>query len=386
MSDTTISDVRRTDIAVDCVGGSKDETAERSRRKDGMVGRTPLHPAHAIQCAGSVVKPYLIFVGDALRSPYTKTGQGVRDWASDDCIGQWRLTPGAADLDLPDLEPEIAAKRGARSLLIGTAAIGGQVPQNWVPMLVRALEAGLDIVSGLHTRLSSVPVIAAAATRCGRQLHDVRHSDRAFPIASGRKRRGKRLLTVGTDCALGKKYTALALARAMSALGADADFRATGQTGIMIAGSGVAIDAVVADFIAGAAETLSPDADSDDHWDVIEGQGAIFHPAYAGVTLGLLHGSQPDALVLCHDPSRSEISGFEGFPIRPLAQTMAVYETLAHVTNPAARFAAISLNTSSLEEQSARAIAAGLEAEHGLPCFDPIRFGIEVAAARILAS
>ncbi len=386
MSDTTIRDVSDLDVAVDYVGGDKDETAERSRRKDGTVRRTTVCPAHAIRFAGSVVKPYLIFIGDALRSPYTKTGQGVRDWAGDDCVGQWRLTPGAADLDLPDLEPEIAAKRGAKSLLIGTAAIGGQIPEGWVPMLVRALEAGLDIVSGLHTRLSSVPSIVAAAARCGRQLHDVRHSDQAFPIASGRKRRGKRLLTVGTDCALGKKYTALSLARAMSALGADADFRATGQTGIMIAGKGIAIDAVIADFIAGAAETLSPDADSDDHWDVIEGQGAIFHPAYAGVTLGLLHGSQPDALVLCHDPSRSEISGFEGFPIRPIAETMAVYEVLARVTNPAARFVAIALNTSSLDEHAAHALAAGLEADHALPCFDPIRFGVEAATARILAA
>jgi uncharacterized NAD-dependent epimerase/dehydratase family protein len=332
------------------------------------------------------MKPYLVFVGDAPLSPYTKTAQGVREWAGEDCIGQWRLTSTAADLGLEDLEPESAAQRGAKSLLIGTAAIGGQMPEPWIPVLVRALEAGLDIVSGLHTRLSSIPEIAEASARLGRQLHDVRHSDMDFPIASGRKRRGKRLLTVGTDCALGKKYTALALARAMSALGAHAEFRATGQTGIMIAGSGVAIDAVVADFIAGAAESLSPDATSDEHWDIIEGQGAIFHPAYAGVTLGLLHGSQPDALVLCHDPSRTEISGFEGFAIRPLGETMAVYRTLAQVTNPDARFVAIALNTSSLAEDEARAVALSLEQEHGLPCFGPLRFGVDAAASAILAA
>ncbi len=135
-----------------------------------------------------------------------------------------------------------------------------------------------------------------------------------MPAGTGRKRSGQRVLTVGTDCALGKKYTALALTQALQAQGAKATFRATGQTGIMIAGAGVAIDAVIADFIAGAAETLSPD-NAPDHWDVIEGQGALFHPAYAGVTLGLLHGSQPDALVLCHDPSRTTIEDYPHMPV-----------------------------------------------------------------------
>ena len=143
------------------------------------------------------------------------------------------------------------------------------------------------------------------------------------------------------------------------------------------------IDAVVADFIAGAAETLSPDAAAD-HWDVIEGQGAIFHPAYAGVTLGLLHGSQPDALVLCHDPTRSEISLFPGFPIQPLDITMDTYLRLARVTNPDARFVGISLNTSSLSATEAAAIAASLEAQHSLPVMDPMRFGVEKVVDRAL--
>ena len=142
----------------------------------------------------------------------------------------------------------------------------------------------------------------------------MRHSDAAFPAASGRKRSGKRVLTVGTDCAQGKKYTALALAKNLQSRGVDASFRATGQTGIMISGEGIAVDAVIADFVAGAAEQLSPD-NAPDHWDVIEGQGSLFHPAYAGVTLGLLHGSQPDAIVLCHDPSRRTIDEYPNFPI-----------------------------------------------------------------------
>ncbi|TPE63731.1 DUF1611 domain-containing protein [Sandaracinobacter neustonicus] len=331
-----------------------------------------------------VRKPYLIFVGDASRSAVTKTAEGVRDWAREDCTGQWRQSPGATDLGLPDMAPAEAYAAGARSLLIGIAAIGGRIPDEWVPLLLEALEAGLDIVSGMHGRLSAIPEVAEAAARLGRSLHDVRHSSRSFPVASGRKRSGKRLLTVGTDCALGKKYTALALAAAMKERGVDADFRATGQTGIMISGDGVAIDAVVADFIAGAAETLSPEA-APGHWDVIEGQGAIFHPAYAGVTLGLLHGSQPDALVLCHDPRRTEISMFEGFPIRPLEETMETYLSLARVTNPDARFVGISLNTSGLSEVEANALAASLEAQHGLPVMDPLRFGTERVVEQALA-
>ena len=331
-----------------------------------------------------ITKPYLIFVGDMPMSPYAKTALGVVEWARDDCVGQWRLSTSAMDLGLPDFNPLEAHAAGARSLLIGATPIGGKIPEKWVPFLVQALEAGLDIVNGLHTRLSSLPAIRAVAARLGRTLHDVRHSDVDFPIATGKKRSGKRLLTVGTDCALGKKYTALAITKAMRSLGIGADFRATGQTGIMIAGSGIAIDAVVADFIAGAAETLSPDAPVD-HWDVIEGQGAIFHPGYAGVTLGLLHGSQPDALVLCHDPSRDHISGFDGFPIRPLKETMEMYETLARVTNPAAQFVAISLNTSSMNDADARSLAESHANKYGLPCFDPLRFGVEEAVARIVA-
>jgi uncharacterized NAD-dependent epimerase/dehydratase family protein len=331
-----------------------------------------------------IAKPYLLFVGDRPKSAYTKTAEGVRAWAGDDCVAQWRLVPGAIDLDLPDMQPAEAHAAGARSMIIGIAPIGGQLPDEWITCLVQALEAGLDIVSGLHMRLSAHPVLAPAAARLGRRLHDVRHSSRTFPIASGARRSGKRLLTVGTDCALGKKYTALAIARALRARGVAADFRATGQTGIMIAGDGVAIDAVVADFVAGAAETLSPDA-APDHWDVVEGQGAIFHPAYAGVTMGLLHGTQPDALVLCHDPSRHEISGFPGFAIRPLGETMETYLSLARVTNPAPRFVGISLNSSTMPEAAAQALASRLEAEHGLPVMDPMRFGVDAVVDRMLA-
>ncbi len=330
-----------------------------------------------------IQKPYLLFTGDATKDGTAKTAFGLRDWVPEAVIGQWRLPGGKVDLDLPMLDPAAAYAAGARSLVIGIAPAGGALPASWVPTVVAALEAGLDIVSGLHTRLDHIPALAEAAARLGRTLHNVRQSNRTFPAGTGIKRPGKRLLMVGTDCALGKKYTALALARGLRGRGHDADFRATGQTGIMIAGEGVAIDAVIGDFISGAAESLSPAA-APDHWDVIEGQGALFHPSYAAVTLGLLHGSQPDALVLCHDPLRSHIGEMPWAAIPPLNDAMRRYLDAARDTNPAARFVAISLNTSQLDEPAALA-AAEAAAAHGLPVFDPLRFGIDAALDHIEA-
>lgn len=329
-------------------------------------------------------KPYLIFLGSERSAALSKTAFGIRDWLPDETVAQWGLPDCQVDLGIAKMTPEEAYAAGARSLLIGVASIGGKIPEAWIPSLVRAMEAGLDIVSGLHTRLGSIPELAQAAERRGRQLHDVRHSDRQFPIGTGRKRSGRRLLTVGTDCALGKKYTALTLARALQARGVPADFRATGQTGIMIAGDGVAIDAVVADFIAGAAETLSPDA-AVDHWDIIEGQGSLFHPGYASVTLGLLHGSQPDALVLCHDPLRTTINEYPDYPLPALGDAVQTYLAAGRLTNPAVRFVGVSLNTSKLDDAAAAEVAARVEGELGLPCFDPLRFGVDAAVDQLLA-
>jgi len=331
-----------------------------------------------------IERPYLLFLGDIQGDMNAKTGFGIRDWLPNDCVGQWRLPDCDVDLGLVELTAAQAVARGARSMLLAVTPIGGVIPPAWTPHLLAALEAGLDLVSGLHTRLIDIPQVSETAARLGRALHDVRHSDQAFPVGTGLKRGGKRLLTVGTDCALGKKYTALSIARAMRARGADADFRATGQTGIMIAGEGVAIDQVVADFISGAAESLSPDA-GPDHWDIIEGQGALFHPGYAGVTLGLVHGSQPDALVLCHDPLRTTLHGFPTFPVPTIEVAMRSYLDAAHITNPNARFVGISLNTSRMDEDAARAELAALEARHGLPCFDPLRFGLDVLIDKVLS-
>jgi uncharacterized NAD-dependent epimerase/dehydratase family protein len=329
-------------------------------------------------------KPYLLFLGASESLTDCKTAAGLRDWCREDVVGQMRLPGGTVDLGLPWYSPAEGYAAGARSFVIGVAPVGGAIPEEWWAPLRAAAAAGLDVVSGMHMPLASVPGLREAAAASGVRLFDVRHSDRAFSAATGTRRPGRRVLTVGTDCALGKKYTALALARSLRERGIRATFRATGQTGIMIAGGGIAIDAVVADFIAGAAEWLSP-ANDPAHWDVIEGQGALFHPAYAGVTLGLVHGSQPDALVLCHDPTRTTIDGYPDFPIPPLAEAMRQYLTAARVTNSGARFIGISLNTSALSAAERRDTLAAMEREFALPVVDPMVQGAE-AIARALAA
>jgi uncharacterized NAD-dependent epimerase/dehydratase family protein len=317
-------------------------------------------------------KPYLLFIGDAEDEAEAKTACGLRDWARDACLGQLRLPQSRLDLGLPDMSPEAAARAGAGSLVIGVAPVGGQIPREWESVLHAAVAAGLDVVSGMHRPLEGVPGLAEAARKRGVALVNVRLPRQTFATASGRRRSGKRLLTVGTDCALGKKYTALALTKALRARGVAADFRATGQTGILIAGSGIALDATIADFTAGAAEQLSPEA-APDHWDVIEGQGSLFHPAYAGVTLALVHGSQPDVLILCHDPTRVHIHALPDFPTPDLRTAAARYVEAARLTNPKTMLGGVSLNTSMLDEAARARVLAEAAERTGVPCFDPLQ-------------
>lgn len=326
--------------------------------------------------------PYLLFLGDVVEKTDAKTAFGLLHWRREVCAGQLRLPACRVDLGLPDLTAAQANAAGAKTLVVGVAPIGGALAASWIAPIVAALDAGLNVASGMHTRLGSIPEIAQAAARNGRSLFDVRYSDRRFSVGTGRKRTGRRLLTVGTDCAIGKKYAALSIARALNERGVRATFRATGQTGILIAGEGVAIDTVVADFIAGAAEWLSPDNDPD-HWDVIEGQGSLFHPAYAGVSLGLLHGSQPDAIVVCHDPSRQHLGGYPDFPVPDLGHCAETNLRAAQLTNPHARWAGISVNTSEMTSKERDAYLWKLTSRHGLPCFDPIATGAEAVAAAL---
>jgi uncharacterized NAD-dependent epimerase/dehydratase family protein len=320
--------------------------------------------------------PYLLFLGDTTEPSYAKTAFGLRDWVPERCLGEWACEGATVTAGLPRLTPREAYAKGARGLVIGVANTGGVIGESWIPLLVEALQSGLDLVSGLHAKLRDVTQLRETAVRCGRRLIDVRVPPASIPIATGRKRSGKRLLTVGTDCALGKKYTALALTRAFAERGLQVDFRATGQTGILIAGGGMPMDAVVADFEAGAAEVLSPDA-APGHWDVVEGQGSLLHPSYAAVSLGLLHGSQPDVFVVCHEPGRQHLVGHPDFAVPSLAETIDLTLRLGRRTNPAIRCGGISLNTAGLDASAARELLARESMQLGLPAADPMRKGPE---------
>jgi uncharacterized NAD-dependent epimerase/dehydratase family protein len=328
-------------------------------------------------------RPYLLFLGDAADPLAAKTAQGIVDWRPDWCLGQLRLPGCNADLRIPELSVRRAAEAGAQTLIVGVANAGGILPDNWTAVIVEALAAGLDVASGLHTKLGSKPEIAAAAERFGRRLFDVRHSVEPFETGKGTKRPGMRLLTVGTDCSVGKKYTVLALEREMRARGFDADFKATGQTGIFISGRGAAVDAVPADFISGAVEWISPAA-APHHWDLIEGQGSAFHPSFAGVSLGLLHGAQPDAFVVCHEPTRRTMRGVS-HPLPSIRDVIGLTVRCGSLTNPGIRPVGIAINTEALDEGAARDYLKRQEDDYALPATDPVRFGVAAITDRIAA-
>ena len=326
-------------------------------------------------------KPYLLYLGNAPDMLALKMGQGVLDWRPDWCLAQWRRADAQVALKLPEMTPEEAVEAGAGTLVVGVVNAGGVLPEEWVDDLRRALRAGLDLCAGMHVRLRDVADLGEIAAAEGRTLTDLRFADRRFDTGKGVKRPGKRVLTVGTDCSVGKKYAALALERGMRAAGMDADFRATGQTGRLIAERGVAIDAVVADFIAGAVEWLAPAADPD-HWDVIEGQGSLFHPSFAGVSLGLLHGAQPDRVVVCHEPTRTKMRGVQ-HPLPTIREVIDMTLALGRLTNPDIAAAGIAINTLALDEAEARDLCARTADAHGLPCTDPIRFGTDAIVAEL---
>ena len=319
--------------------------------------------------------PYLLFLGNARDDLAAKTAQGLVDWRPEQCLGQLRLEGCNADLGLADMSIDEAWAGGAKSMIIGVANAGGVLPESWSANIVEALEQGMDVISGLHMKLVDIPEVRERAERLGRNLYDVRYLDRRFATGKGTKRSGKRLLSVGTDSSCGKMYTTLALEKEMQARGMDAHFRATGQSGILIAGGGVAIDAVVADFISGAVEWLTPENDPD-HWDLIEGQGSLFHPSFAGVSLGLLHGAQPDALVLCHEPTRNSMRGLPEQPLPALAECIDANLRAARLTNPDARFVGVCVNTSRLEPEAAARFKQETEADLGLPAIDPLVDGV----------
>ncbi|ODM41273.1 N-acetyltransferase DgcN [Cereibacter johrii] len=318
--------------------------------------------------------PYLLFLGDAPDALAAKVAQGIKDWRPEFAVGQFRMEGCKADMGLPDMTLAEAKAAGCKTLVIGVANRGGVISQAWKKVLISALEEGFDLASGLHNLLRDEEDLAAVARATGRTLHDVRVPTVDYPIANGRKRTGKRMLAVGTDCSIGKMYTALCVDREMRERGLKSSFRATGQTGILITGDGVPLDAVIADFMAGSIEHLTPDNDAD-HWDLIEGQGSLFHVSYSGVTLALIHGGQPDALVICHEPTRSHMRGLPDYKLPSIEQVRDAALAMARVANPACVAVGCSINTQALSDEEALAYCAEVEARTGLPTVDPFRHG-----------
>jgi len=320
--------------------------------------------------------PYLLFLGDAPDALSAKVAQGVKDWRPENCVGQFRMEGCQADMGLPDMTIDDAIQAGAKTLIVGVANRGGQISNSWNSAFEEAITAGLDIASGLHNLLSDNAKLVELAEQHGQALFDVRIPHTDFPIANGKKRTGKRCLAVGTDCSVGKMYTAMAMEKTMLERNLKATFRATGQTGILITGGGIPLDAVVADFMAGSVEWLTPDNDPD-HWDLIEGQGSLFHASYSGVTMALIHGGAPDALVLCHEPTRAHMRGLPDYELPSLELLRDTALTLARFVNPDCQVVGVSINTAALNEEEAVALLAEIEERMQLPCVDPFRQGAD---------
>ena len=327
-----------------------------------------------------ISKPYLLFLGDAKDELAIKTAAGVNYWRPEWCVGQLLLKNAKSRLDLPELSISGAVDKGAKTLVIGVVNAGGVMPLVWIDTIVEAINSGMNIVSGMHTRLSSIKEIKDAAERKNIQLHDLRYNEIQFKTGTGKKRSGKRILTVGTDCSVGKKYTALAIEKALIENGIKATFKATGQTGILIAESGIAIDAIISDFISGAVEWLSPDK-NDDEWDVIEGQGSIFHPSFAGVSLGLLHGSQPDKFIVCHESTRKNMRGVSN-KLPTVGDVIEKTIELGSLTNPNIECVGIALNTSNMREGIVELIKE-ISNTYALPCLDPLQDNLDPIIRKI---
>lgn len=329
--------------------------------------------------------PYLLYLGHSSDFIGIKTSRGLAAFRPADCVGEFRHDDCPLTLDLPRMTMEQGAAAGAKTLVLGIANSGGSMGTDLIEDALAALNAGMHVASGLHHRLRDQPELVALAAEKGLDLIDVRDPPEHLKVGNGYPRAGRRLLTVGTDCSVGKMYATIALTQALQARGLQADFRATGQTGILIAGAGIPIDAVVADFISGGIEMLAPARD-DGGWDVIEGQGSLFHPSFAGVSTGLLHGAQAEAIVMCHDPKRDHMRGLPGRALPGLKECLETNLQVARLTSPDVRAVGICLNTSTMERAEAEALCRQIEQEVGLPCTDPIAFGVEAILDELLCT
>jgi uncharacterized NAD-dependent epimerase/dehydratase family protein len=327
-----------------------------------------------------IPKPYLLFIGDAQDELAIKTASGIYEWRPEWCKAQYTYDDAKFHLDLPIYNFEEAIAQEIKTMVIGVVNAGGVLSEKWKITIIEAIESGLNVASGMHTRLRDIPEIKIAADKNNVNLFDLRFNEQTFSTGKGTKRSGKRLLTVGTDCSVGKKYTALAIEKAMLASGLDAEFKATGQTGILIAEHGIAIDAVVSDFISGAVEWLTPDNDIN-HWDIIEGQGSLFHPSFAGVSLGLLHGSQADAIILCHEPTRKNMRGVKTL-LPTIKDCIDENIRLGKLTNPNIQCVGIALNTSNMQD-SVGDLKEEISRLYEVPCFDPLQDDLSDVVTKI---
>ena len=331
-----------------------------------------------------ILPPYLLFLVDSKDPLSVKTSRGVADWRPEKCIGQLSMPGCEVSLGLPEINFEEAAAKGAKTFILGLANWGGVIAPEWLPYLRMALEHGMDIASGLHHKVADIAEIKHLADKLGRKIFDVRHPTGDLDVGSGLRRSGKRILAVGTDCSVGKMYSTLALEKAMRAQGMNTDFRATGQTGILIDGRGISVDAVVADFISGAVEALAP-ANSEDHWDIIEGQGSLFHPSFAGVSLGLLHGAQADVLIMCHEVGRTQMRGLPHHAVPDPQVCIDTNLAAARLTNPGVILGGISVNSSAFSEEEANIYCQEVSRKFGVPCVDPLRHGMTSIVDYILS-
>lgn len=320
-----------------------------------------------------------------------KTMRGVVDYGQDTVVA---VIDSARAGELHKGIPIVAAVADTTgfapdTILVGVAPTGGKLPQRWKEILADGIRAGLHVESGLHDFVSDDPLLVELAAAHGVRLTDLRRPPRDLDVPTGANLRVPATIvhTVGTDCAIGKMTVSLELDRDARARGLASVFVPTGQTGIAIAGWGIGVDAVVADYIAGAAERLVLEGDARGGTDLlwIEGQGSLLHPGYSGVTLGLFHGSMPHLLVLCHIAGATEIEGFPGHAIPPLAEVIELYER-ASLPARKAKVCAVALNTRFLDEAGARAAIAAAEVETGLVADDPVRFGPQRLVDAVLAA
>ena len=329
-------------------------------------------------------RSWLVLADGFLTARNAKTAHGVIRYSKDEVVAVLDRDNAGRNISevLPELERSVpivgsmaeGLEKNPTAFLLGVATPGGWMPEHWRSWILEAIGDGLEIVNGLHTMLNDDAEFVSKAADRGVRLWDVRQPPPDIPLFSGKSLDApqKIALTVGSDCAVGKKTTALEIAAAGSRAGTNCEFVATGQTGVLIAGKGIAVDRVISDFLAGAAEKLVLDAEPDSEVLVIEGQGSLWHPAYSGVTLGLLHGSCPHALVLCHHAGRDAIEEPPYTKIPPLSELVSMYEALAAVNRPA-RVACVSINCHGLSDADAEAAIADAERETGLPAGDPFR-------------